>query len=96
MGYNGRDGSSQPFAETVRRRNQVISMGGFICKLCFERDGIATDAVVERRCTNERTGKQFAAFVCKHCLDWGRETRVTCRTFVPPVFAAKPRPITSS
>jgi hypothetical protein len=71
-------------------------MGSFICKLCFERDGIATDAIVEHRCTNERSGAQFTAFVCERCLDWGRETRVTCRTFVPPVFAVKPRPVTSS
>jgi hypothetical protein len=69
-------------------------MSGLKCKVCFERDGIATAAIVEHRCTNEGTGKQFAAFVCERCQ--GRETRVTCRTFVPPVFAAKPRAITSS
>jgi hypothetical protein len=57
-------------------------MGRLICKICFERDGIVSHAVVEHRCTNDQTGKHFTALVCKRCLDAGRETRVTCRTFI--------------
>lgn len=55
-----------------------------ICKLCFEKDGVATTRVVEYRCTNDRTGKHFTAFVCARCLEAGCETRVTCRTFINP------------
>jgi hypothetical protein len=54
-----------------------------ICKRCFETDGVVTTNVVEHRCINDRAGTQFTAFVCAHCLDSGRETRVTCRTFIP-------------
>jgi hypothetical protein len=53
-----------------------------ICKLCFEKDRVATTSVVEHRCTNDRTGGVFTAFVCARCLRAGRETRVTCRTFI--------------
>ncbi len=52
------------------------------CKTCFERDGVATADVLEHLCTNDRTGARFTAFVCARCLVAGRETRVTCRTFV--------------
>jgi hypothetical protein len=52
-----------------------------VCKVCLERDGVETVAVVEHRCTNERTGEEFTAHVCARCLEVGRETRVTCRTF---------------
>jgi hypothetical protein len=55
----------------------------FICKTCFEADGVVTADVVEHHCKNGRTGKQFTAFVCSHCLKADRETRVTCRTFIP-------------
>jgi hypothetical protein len=47
---------------------------------CLEADGRVSTAVVEHRCANERTGRDFTAFVC---LEAGRVTRVTCRTFVP-------------
>lgn len=55
--------------------------GKLICKPCLERDAVVSGVVVEHRCTNPHTGKQFDAYVCKRCLDEGRETRVTCRTF---------------
>jgi hypothetical protein len=54
-----------------------------VCKPCLEGDGSISTAVVEHRCTNPRTGKAFTAFVCVRCLDAGRVTRVTCRTFIP-------------
>jgi hypothetical protein len=56
-------------------------IGTFSCRVCVERDGIESASVVEHRCTDERTGKHFTANVCAHCLEAGRETRVTCRTF---------------
>jgi hypothetical protein len=60
------------------------SASSLACKACLEGDGtVSAAAVVEHRCTNARTGKDFTAFVCARCLDAGRETRVTCRTFVP-------------
>ena len=57
----------------------------FSCKQCFEKDDVPTADVVEHRCTDDCTGKHFIAFVCARCLEVGRETRVTCRTFVPLV-----------
>jgi hypothetical protein len=48
---------------------------------CFERDGVVSRDVVEHLCTSDRTGQEFTAFVCTRCLEVGRETRVTCRTF---------------
>jgi hypothetical protein len=57
--------------------------GSMVCRACLEADGTVSRAVVEHRCTNPRTGKDFTAFVCVSCLEAGRETRVTCRTFVP-------------
>jgi hypothetical protein len=57
-------------------------MTGMICKVCLEREGIYSEAVMEHKCTNERTGKRFSAHVCERCLEKGRETRVTCRTFI--------------
>jgi hypothetical protein len=54
----------------------------FVCKLCLDRDGVVSDAVTEHHCTNDQTGKQFTAFVCARCLEAGRVTRLTCRTFV--------------
>jgi hypothetical protein len=58
-----------------------MMIGTFLCRVCLERDGIEATSVVEHRCTDERTGKHFAASVCVRCLEAGRETRVTCRTF---------------
>jgi hypothetical protein len=49
--------------------------------VCLEADGVESAPVVEHRCTNEYTGKDFTAHVCARCLEVGRETRVTCRTF---------------
>jgi hypothetical protein len=54
-----------------------------VCRSCLERDGVVSTGVVEHRCTNDLTGRCFAAFVCSRCLEAGRETRVTCRTFIP-------------
>jgi hypothetical protein len=54
-----------------------------ICKVCREDCGTVSDRVVKHLCTNVHTGKQFTAYVCERCLDSGRETRVTCRTFIP-------------
>lgn len=56
-------------------------MGSLICKVCFDRDDMLSSVVVEHQCTNERTGKRFAAHVCERCLEAGRESRVTCRAF---------------
>jgi hypothetical protein len=63
-------------------------MGKLVCRICFERDGITSDAVVEHLCTNPHTGKQFTAYVCKNCLAIGQETRVTCRTFLKRMVPA--------
>ena len=59
-----------------------------ICKICLERDGIFSEAVVEHVSVNERTGEQFSAHVCERCLDKGKETRVTCRTFLKRIVPA--------
>jgi hypothetical protein len=58
-----------------------MMIGTFSCRVCLERDGAESTSVVEHRCTDERTGKHFTANVCARCLELGRETRVTCRTF---------------
>jgi hypothetical protein len=63
-------------------------MGTLLCRICFERDGVVSDTVVEHQCTNEHTGKQFLAHVCERCLDKGQETRVTCRTFLKRMVPA--------
>jgi hypothetical protein len=55
-----------------------------VCRVCLHRDGVVSASVVEHLCTNERTGKDFTAQVCARCLEIGRETRVTCRTFYSP------------
>lgn len=60
----------------------VARMGTLICKVCVKKDGVASAAVVEHLCTNPTTGKQFKTYVCKQCLEAGRETRVTCQTFM--------------
>jgi hypothetical protein len=60
----------------------IGTTGSLVCKLCLEGDGRVSTAVVEHRCTNARTGKDFTAFVCVRCLEAGRVTRVTCRTFI--------------
>jgi hypothetical protein len=56
-------------------------MTRFVCGSCLEQDGVESRAVIEHRCTNDQTGKRFTAFVCARCLNSGRETRVTCRSF---------------
>jgi len=61
---------------------QGQSAGKLVCRTCLEEDDAASSATVQHLCTNERTGKKFDAFVCARCLEQGRETRVTCRTFV--------------
>jgi hypothetical protein len=53
----------------------------FTCLLCLDHDGVETASVVEHPCLDERSGKRFTANVCARCLEAGRETRVTCRTF---------------
>jgi hypothetical protein len=62
-----------------------MMIGTFTCRLCLDHDGVETASVVEHRCTDERTGKHFTTNVCARCLEAGRETRVTCRTFVSRV-----------
>jgi hypothetical protein len=59
-----------------------MTISTFLCRVCLEREGIEATSAVEHRCTDERTGKHFTANVCARCLEAGRETRVTCRTFV--------------
>jgi len=54
-----------------------------VCSVCLEADGVESASVIEHICTNEHTGKAFTAHVCAHCLEVGRETRVTCRRFIP-------------
>jgi hypothetical protein len=61
----------------------TATTGSLACKLCLEGDGRVSTAVVQHRCTNARTGVHFMAFVCVRCLEAGRVTRVTCRTFIP-------------
>jgi hypothetical protein len=58
-------------------------VGRVICRQCLEYEGVVSTSVIEHRCMNERTERPFTAFVCARCLDNGRETRVTCRTFKP-------------
>lgn len=89
IGYNGRDDVRPSRAVT---RPDGYPYGHVHVQTVLRTDGIASDAVVEHRCTNEQTGVHFTAFVCKRCLDQGRETRVTCRTFIPLVSAAVPSP----
>jgi hypothetical protein len=57
--------------------------GSLVCRPCLERDGRVSKVVVEHRCINVRTGKDFTAFICARCMEAGRVTRVTCRTFTP-------------
>ncbi len=58
-----------------------IMIAHVFCKVCREVDGVLVNAVVNHRCLNHRTGKRFTALVCANCLEAGRVTRVTCRTF---------------
>lgn len=61
-----------------------------VCGVCLEADGVESAAVVEHRCTNEHTGKDFTAHVCARCLKAGRETRVTCRSFTRRLLQKTP------
>jgi len=56
-------------------------IGMLLCRVCFEWDSVDSSSAVEHRCLDERTGRHFTATVCARCLEVGRETRVTCRTF---------------
>lgn len=56
-------------------------MGGWICSACVERESVVSHTVIAHRCRNHQTGKHFTAYVCARCLEAGRETRVTCRSF---------------
>ena len=62
-----------------------LPMGTIQCLPCLELDGVVAKDVVAHLCRNRRTGREFVAFVCARCLDMGRETRVTCRTFLLPI-----------
>jgi hypothetical protein len=75
-----RRGHPAPASSPIAR---LTIMGKLLCRRCLEGDGAESTSVVEHRCTDERTGKHFTANVCARCLEAGRETRVTCRTFTP-------------
>jgi hypothetical protein len=60
----------------------TVSNNAQVCRICLELDGVPTNSVTLSKCANDRTGQQFDAYVCERCLEAGRETRVTCRTFV--------------
>jgi hypothetical protein len=75
---------------------QGQSAGKLVCRTCLEEDDARSSATVQHLCTNERTGKKFDAFVCARCLERGRETRVTCRTFVRVEQARRPDRIPSA
>jgi hypothetical protein len=60
----------------------TVSNNAQVCRICLELDGVPTSSVTLNQCTNDRTGQRFDAYVCGRCLKAGRETRVTCRTFV--------------
>lgn len=75
---------------------QGHSGGKLICRICLDEDGATSPATVQHPCINEHTGKEFDAFVCARCLENGRETRVTCRTFVRPEQAKRPDPFPST
>ncbi|MGJ4960177.1 hypothetical protein ACQR1H_31390 [Bradyrhizobium sp. HKCCYLRH2015] len=82
--------------EIERMTAQGQSGGKLVCRTCRDEDGVASSRTVQHRCTNERTQKTFDAFVCARCLEAGRETRVTCRTFVRAEQPDRPRPTMSS
>jgi hypothetical protein len=67
---------SRPHAGLMTKRAMVY-------RACLERDGVEWTSVVEHRCTNQLTGGHFTAHVCARFIEEGRETRVTCRTFIP-------------
>jgi hypothetical protein len=70
------------FRRPVLDRGPVMKRP-LVCRVCLDRDDVESASVVEHRCINEHTGKDFTAHVCARCLEVRRETRVTCRTFIP-------------
>jgi hypothetical protein len=78
---------------TLRYCGDVVLLRGSLRGLATTRvDG---GAVVEHRCVNDQTGKRFTAFVCARCLELGRETKVTCRSFTQVAVIASGVPTIS-
>lgn len=73
--------ASEHARRTARAMTRIMA-DRIWCKLCQEINGIKINVVVDHRWFNDRTGRHFTAPACARCLQAGRVTRVTCRTFV--------------
>jgi hypothetical protein len=56
-----------------------------ICRTCLAEDGVSNSRAVEKMISHPMHKKtRHSRMVCAACWERGRETPVTCRTFVRP------------
>lgn len=65
------------------------------CNICLGEDGVLNARVVEQMIKPRADRPSFQAFVCARCVDAGRLTKVTCRTFVSSDVSGLSRNIAS-
>jgi hypothetical protein len=53
------------------------------CRTCLAEDGVSNSKVLEKVIRNPMHKNRHSRIVCAVCWERGRETPVTCRTFVP-------------
>jgi hypothetical protein len=53
-----------------------------ICCTCLAEDGVSNSRAVEKRISHPMHKNYYPRMVCAACWERGRETSVTCRTFV--------------
>ena len=55
-----------------------------ICRTCLAVDGVSNSKVLEKIIGHPMHNNRYARVVFAGCWERGRETAVTCRTFVQP------------
>jgi hypothetical protein len=54
-----------------------------ICRTCLAEDGVSNSKVLKKMISHPMLKNHYPRMVCAACWERGRETPVTCRTFVP-------------
>jgi hypothetical protein len=55
-----------------------------LCRTCLAEDGVSNSKLLEKVIGHPMRKNRHSRIVCAGCWERGRETPVTCRTFVRP------------
>ena len=66
------------------------SKPNWVCGVCLREDDVLSSVAHEDVLTHPEYGYRTKCVVCSRCKERGRDTRVTCRTWVSPDKLQRP------